>query len=301
VTGTSAASALILALAGFLAEASQAPQPVLHLGVVSFYNPRLMFLKHQPMVDYLTATTGRRWDLVVVPSYERLVEDLCSRKMTAAYIGPFAYARARAACKAIPLATLASAGKPTYRSLVMVRDDSPLKTLADLAGKTVGFGPPMATAAHLVARSMLRDAGLNPGIDVGCRHYAHQEEPARAVLRGEVDACGIREFVGEQFTRRGLRVLARSEEIPGFLLALAPGSEPALRDELVRVLVSLPGQDSGAAKAIRAWDAELAGGFVRASDAAYEPVRRMAVRLFGPAALTIPAASLECRSPEHEP
>jgi hypothetical protein len=82
VTGTRAVSALVLALAGFLAEASQAPQPTLHLGVVSFYNPRLMFIKHQPMVDYLTATTGRPWDLVVVPSYERLVDDLCSRKMT---------------------------------------------------------------------------------------------------------------------------------------------------------------------------------------------------------------------------
>ena len=301
MTRTWAASALVLALAGTLAEAAQAPQPALRLGVVSSYNPRLMFLKHQPMVDYLTATTGRPWDLVVVPTYERLVEDLCSRKMTAAYIGPFAYARARAACKAIPVATLATEGKPTYRGLVMVRDDSPLRALPDLAGKTIGFGPPMATAAHIVGRAMLRDAGLNPGVDVACRHYAHQEEPARAVLRGEVDACAIRQFVGEQFTRRGLRVLARSEEVPNFLLALAPGSEPSLRDELVRVLVTLPGQDPGAAKAIRAWDEELAGGFVRASDAAYDPIRRMAVRLFGPAALTLPAASLECRSPERRP
>jgi phosphonate transport system substrate-binding protein len=254
-----------------------------------------MFLKYQPLVDYLTSTTGRPWNLVVVPSYERLVQDLCSGKLTGAYLGPFAYARAHAACKALPVATLATGGKPTYRGLIMVRADGPLKSLQDLAGRRFGFGPPMAAASYLEVRAMLEEAGLRPGIDLSCRHYAHQEEAARAVLLGEVDACGVREIVGEKYTRRGLRVLARSEEIPNFVLALTPGSEPALRDELVRALVTVPGQDSGMAEAIRGWDEELAGGFLPAADADYEPIRRLAERLFGPSALTLPESRLECR------
>lgn len=301
MTRRSVASGLVLALAGLLAEASQAPQPALHLGVVDVYNPRLMFLKHQPMVDYLTRATGRPWDLVVVPSDERLAQALCSGKVTAAFIGAFTYVRARAACQALPVATLATAGKPAYHSLIMVRADSPLKTLKDLAGKGFGFGPPMATASHLVARAMLGDAGLRPGIDITCRYYTRQEEAARAVLLGEVDACGVREFVGEQYTRRGLRVLARSEEIPGFLIALAPGNPPALGDELIRALITLPGQDPATAEVIRSWDEEVAGGFLRASDAAYEPVRRLALQLFGPSALTLPETSLECRGTERRP
>lgn len=301
MTAQPAVSGLLLALAGLLAGASQARAPGLHLGVVSVYNPRLMFLKDQPMVDYLTRTTGRPWDLVVVPSDERLVEDLCSGKVTGAFLGAFAYVRAHAACQALPVAALATGGRPVARGLVMVRADSPLKSLADLAGKEFGFGPPMAAASHLAVRAMLEDAGLHPGLDVACRHYVHQEEAARAVLLGEVDACGVRETVGEQYTRRGLRVLARSEEIPGFLLALAPGGAPQLRDELVRALVTLPGEDAGSAEAIKSWDEELAGGFLRTSDAAYEPVRRLAVRLFGPWALTLPEASLECRATERRP
>jgi phosphonate transport system substrate-binding protein len=293
--GRPAASWLILALVGLLAEASPAPPLALDLGVVSVYNPRLMFLKYQPLVDYLTSATGRPWNLVVVPTYERLVQDLCSGKLTVAYLGPFAYARAHAACKALPVVKLTTGGKPTYRGLIMVRADSPLKGLPDLAGKKFGFGPPMATASYLEVRAMLEEAGLHPGLDVACRHYAHHEEAARAVLLGEVDACGVREIVGEKYTRRGLRVLARSEEIPNFVLALAPRSEPALSDDLVRALVLLPGRDSRTAETIRGWDEELAGGFLPASDAEYEPVRRLAVRLFGPSALTLPEASLECR------
>jgi ABC-type phosphate/phosphonate transport system substrate-binding protein len=190
---------------------------------------------------------------------------------------------------------LNSGGKPTYQCLIMVRADSTLRNLSDLTGKRFGFGAPMATASHLVARAMLEGAGLHPGIDVACRYYAHHEQAARAVLFGEVEACGVRDLVGEKFTNRDLRVLARSEEIPNFPLVLAPGSDPALQSELVRVLVALPGQDAGAAATIRGWDEELSGGFTPATDGEYEPIRRLAARVFGPSALTLPEPRLECR------
>ncbi len=293
--GRSAVSGLVLLLTGLLAGASPAPPPAPSLGFVSVYNPRLMFLKYQPVVDELTAATGRAWTLVIVPSYERLVQDLCSGKLACAYLGPFAYARAHAACGVVPAVKLATGGRPTYRGLILVRADSPLHSLKDLTGKRFGFGPPMSTASYLEVRAMLEDAGLHPGVDVACRHYAHHEEAARAVLLGEVDACGVRDIVGEKYAQRGLRILARTEEIPNFLLALGPGGDPALREELIRALVLLPGQEPGVAEKIRGWDEELAGGFLPASDAEYEAVRRLAMRLFGPSALTVPESRLECR------
>lgn len=292
----STASWILLALAAPPAETSPASPPALRFGVVSVYNPRLMFLKYQPLVDYLTDTTGRPWTLAVVPTYERLVQDLCSGRLTAAHLGPFPYTRAHAACQMLPVVKLKTNGKPTYRCLIMVRADSDLRSLADLAGKRFGFGSPMSTAAYLVARAMLEDAGLHPGTDLACRHYAHHEDETRAVLLGEVDACGVREIVGEKFTQRSLRVLARSEEIPNFLFALAPGSDSALREELVRVLVLLPEKEPKAAATIRGWDEELSGGFVPAFDGEYEPVRKLAVRLFGPSALSLPESRLECRA-----
>lgn len=294
MTARPTARGVVLALAGLLCGASPAPQPVLHLGVVSVYNPRSMFLKDQPMVDYLTRTTGRAWDLVVLPSDARLVEDLCSGKLTGAFLGAFAYVRAHAACKAVPVAALATGGRAVTRGLLMVRADGPLRRVSDLAGKEVGFGAPLGTASHLAVRALLVEAGLRPGVDVACRHYAHQEEAARAVLLGEVDACGVREFVGNEYTRRGLRILASSEELPSFVVALAPASAPGLRDALVRALVTEPDGYAGAAEAVKSWDEELAGGFVGTSDAAYEPVRRLVVRLFGPSALTRPEPSLGC-------
>lgn len=288
-------SALFLAAVAALAAEPPAPvQPALRFGVVSFYNPRLMYLKYQPLVDYLASATGRPWELVIGASYERTVEDLCAGKLAVAYLGPYSYARAHAACGALPVVKLDTDGKPTYRSLVMVRVGSPIKSLKDLAGKRFGFGSPMSTSSHVMPRAMLEDAGLQPGVNVACRYYYHHERAARAVLLGEVDACGIRDIVGEKFTHRELRILAASDEIPNFPFVVGPKSPPELREELLRTLVVRPREDPAVAAEIKRWDEELAGGFVPAADADYASVRLLAVRVFGPSALTLGERELEC-------
>ena len=288
-------SASLLVAASALAgdPPEKAPQ-TLHFGVVSFYNPRLMYLKYQPLMDYLSGVTGQRWELVIGPSYERTVEDLCAGRLTAAYLGPYSYVRAHAACGAVPVAKLNTDGKPTYTSVILVRTDSPIKSVQDIAGKRFGFGSPMSTSSHVMPRAMLADAGLRPGVDFTCRYYFHHERAARAVLLGEVDASGVRDIVGEKFTQRGLRILARSVQIPNFPFVVAPGSPQALRDELFNALVVRPRIDPAAAATIKGWDEELAGGFVPATDAEYESVRRLAARVFGPRALTLAEDALEC-------
>jgi phosphonate transport system substrate-binding protein len=287
-------ASLLLTGAVLAAEPSETARPTLRFGVVSFYNPRLMYLKYQPLMDYLTTATGHPWELVIGTSYERTVEDLCAGKLAVAYLGPYSYARAHAACGALPVVKLNTDGKPTFRSVIMVRADSPIKSLKDLAGKRFGFGSPMSTSSHVMPRAMLEDAGLHPGVDVACRYFFHHERAARAILLGEVDACGVRDLVGEKFTHRELRILASSPEIPNFPFVVGPKSPPEVREELLSTLVTRPRVDPAVAAAIRHWDVELAGGFAPAKDSDYAPVRLLAVRVFGPNALTLPEAELQC-------
>lgn len=289
-----ASASLLVAHAALAVEPPGAARPALRFGVVSFYNPRLMYLKYQPLVDYLSNATGRPWELVIGASYERTVEDLCAGRLAVAYLGPYSYARAHAACGALPVVKLNTDGKPTYRSVIMVRKDSTISSLKELAGKRFGFGSPMSTSSHVMPRAMLEDAGLHPGVDFACRYYFHHERAARAVLLGEVDACGIRDIVGDKFTHRELRILATSEGIPNFPFVVGPKSPPELREELLRALVTRPRVDPAVAAAIRSWDEELAGGFVPATDADYAPVRLLAVHVFGPSALTLRENELEC-------
>jgi phosphonate transport system substrate-binding protein len=267
----------------------------LRLGVVGFYNPRLMVLRYQPLADYLTTATGRRWELVVGTTYDRTVDSLCHGELDLAYLGPYTYVRANALCGAQAVARLRTRGKDTYRSVIMVRMDSAIRSLADLRGARMGFGELLSTSSHLVPLAMLMDAGIRNDA-YSCRLYGHHEHAARAVLLGEVDACAVRDVVGDRFEERGLRVIATSPPIPNFPFAMPADANPQLRREVVDALVTRPRRDLAARAAIEALDEELADGFAECEDADFDGLRELARQVFGPDALVASEDDLRARS-----
>lgn len=274
--------------------AGPAAKTTLKFAVVSFYNPRLMYLKYQPLVDYLSAHTPWHFELDLSGSYRETVERICDGRTQLAYLGPFSYLRARRQCHVDPVVRLNSEGRSTYTSYIMVREDSPVRTLADLRGKRFAFGAVLSTSGHLMPRLMLKQAGLEPGRDIQCAYYAHHERAALAVLTREVAACGVRDLVGDELKGKGLRVLAQSEPMTNFPLVVGPKVPRGFRAALIDALVALPRRDPSAAREIAGWDVELSGGFAEVSPAAYLPVAEFARRLFGPKALTAPADDLVC-------
>ena len=288
--------ALALLIPGLAAQEQDGPErdEPYRFGVVSFYYPRMMYLKYQPLVDYLSEHTGQPWELHINTSYQETVDDLCSGQLTVAYLGPLTYVRAHAECGAEPVLRLQTGGRDTFRSYILVRDDSPVKELADLAGKRFGFGSALSTSSHLVPRAMLVEAGIRPGDGTECLYFEHHERAARAVLVGEADACGVRDIVGEKFLGRGLRILALSQPIPNFPFVIAPHGSDEVRRQIVRALLELPEEDPAIARSMTAWDEELAGGFVSSNDAEYEGIRALAKEIFGPDSLTLPEERLRC-------
>jgi phosphonate transport system substrate-binding protein len=254
-----------------------------------------MYLKYQPLVDYLSTHTPWRFQLDLSSTYQETIDRLCGGQVDLAYLGPFSYVRAHEVCGARPIVRLNTGGRESYTSYIMVRQDSGITTLAQLKGQRIAFGARLSTSSHLVPRAMLDRAGLRLGVDVTCSYHGHHDRAARAVLLGETAACGIRDLVGDQFKTRGLKVLAQSDPIPNFPLVVGPGAPPELAAALADVLIDLPGRDPAAAATIAGWDAELAGGFAPVGPEAYAPVLDLARRVFGPRAPFLPPEELVCR------
>ena len=273
--------AVFLLAPAFPAGEAPAGKVVRRLGVVSLYNPRLMYLKLQPLADWLTEATGERWELALATSYEQAVDELCAGGIDLSYLGPFTYVIAHARCGAEPLVHLRTGGKDTFESWFLVREDSGLHDLAGLRGHRVAFGSPLSTSSYLVPRRMLEEAGLRPGADVSCGFYGHHERAARAVLLGEADAAGVRDTIGARFVGRGLRLLARSGPIPNFPFVVPRDTPEELKRRWLAVLVELPVRDARARAAMAGWDVELRDGFAPADDAFYDPVRRIIREVFG--------------------
>ncbi|MFN2607313.1 MAG: phosphate/phosphite/phosphonate ABC transporter substrate-binding protein [Acidimicrobiales bacterium] len=143
---------------------------------------------------------GRRLhvDYVLYSNYERQVEALVAGEVDVAWNSPLAWARARRMADVTALAMRDTDCDLT--SVVVVRADSGISSVADLAGATVAVGAVDSPQATLIPLAHLRSAGLEPGRDVRVRrfdvavgkhgdHVGGEREAARALMAGEVDAA----------------------------------------------------------------------------------------------------------------
>jgi ABC-type phosphate/phosphonate transport system substrate-binding protein len=175
-------------------------QPTLVMGAVA-YAPKVVTI-WEGFKDWF-ARQGLAFDYVLYSNYEAQVQAQFDGTLHLAWNSPLAWVRAERMARSRGLAVQALAMRDTdcdLRSLIVVRADSPLQSLADLRGRTLGVGAIDSPQATLLPLHHLRQAGLVPGRDVAVRrfdvlggkhgdHIGGERDAALALLAGEVDAC----------------------------------------------------------------------------------------------------------------
>lgn len=170
------------------------------------------------------------FDYVLYSNYERQVEAHLEGHVHAAWNSPLAWIRAERAAKAAGRRAEAIAMRDSDQNLtsvIVVKADAPIQTLADLRGKRVGVGAIDSPQATLIPLSHLRAQGLSPGDltivrhDVlGGKHGDHiggERDAARALMSGAVDAACMIDgnhllFINEGTLPAGAtRILAQTE------------------------------------------------------------------------------------------
>ncbi len=119
-------------------------------------------------------STGLDFDYVLYSNYERQVRDLVDGRIDVAWNSPLAWVRARrlAAARGVTLTPVTMRDTDCdLRSVIVVRADSPITSVADLGGRIVATGAVDSPQATLLPLSLLRSAGLVPGADVAVRRF----------------------------------------------------------------------------------------------------------------------------------
>jgi phosphonate transport system substrate-binding protein len=90
-----------------------------------------------------------------------------------------------------------------FKSVFVAAPDSGIKTLADLKGKTFTFGSNSSTSGHLMPRTFLMQAGLNPEKDFAkVAHQENHDKTAEAVEKGTVQAGALNFLRWEQLVEQ---------------------------------------------------------------------------------------------------
>jgi phosphonate transport system substrate-binding protein len=170
------------------------------LGAVA-YDPKVVTI-WDGFAQYFGAR-GLSFDYLLYSNYERQVEGHFAGQYHVAWNSPLAWIEAVRVAAARGRRVRAVAMRDTDRdltSVIAVRADSTVKTLADLRGKRIATGAADSPQAHLIPLLHLAEAGLDPDRDVEVRrfdlllgkhgdHIGGEREGARALVSGEVDAA----------------------------------------------------------------------------------------------------------------
>jgi phosphonate transport system substrate-binding protein len=183
----SAIAATLLASAGV----SMAQQQVLRVSAIPDEAPTELQRKFKPLGAYLEKKLGMKVEFTPVTDYAASVEGLINNKLDMVWFGGFTFVQAKVRSKdqVIPLVQREEDEK--FKS-VFITTKSDITKLEDLKGKTFTFGSESSTSGHLMPRSFLLSAKINPDTDMKRIAFsgAHDATVA-AVAGGKVDAGAL--------------------------------------------------------------------------------------------------------------
>ncbi len=166
-------------------------QPVLRVSAIPDEAPTELQRKFTPLGNYLEAKTGTKIVFTPVTDYAATVEGLAGKKLDMVWYGGFTFVQASHRTNGTAIALVQRVEDEQFKSVFITRAGSGIKSLADLKGRNFTFGSVSSTSGHLMPRSFMLKAGLNPDKDMRVAYSGAHDATAFQVAGGKVDAGAL--------------------------------------------------------------------------------------------------------------
>lgn len=208
------------------------------------------------VADMVYADTGLVIEPFVATSYAAAIEAMCA-EVPQAHMGSLAtFAYVLAAQKGCAEAGLVATryGSASYNGQFLVRADSGIETLEDLAGKTYCRVDETSTSGWIIPSIMLKGAGIDPDVDLaGIVDAGSHDAVAAAVYNGDcdfgttyVDARGTVEETYPDIYDETV-VIALEPDIPNDGFQFHPDFPEEIKAKLIAAFLKLFESEEGAA------------------------------------------------------
>jgi phosphonate transport system substrate-binding protein len=257
------------------------------IGVVTSENEADRLTRYKPVLAYFEKSLGVKVNWRNATDYAGVIEGVKAGKIEIGRFGPAAYSKAWLIMKGEiePLVgELDSDGNFGYYSVVIVKKDSPYKTIKDLKGTKFGFADPNSTSGYQTPRYFLGEAGIDVDKFFGSTAFSgSHENSVVALLNGTFDAAATWYRSPEQSNMTRMerkkmiepgqwRVIWESPLIPSSPWAMSTKLPPEMRADVKHALLKMKDADPEAWKSLTDGKAT---GYRDVTHKDYEAVVRM--------------------------
>lgn len=270
------ANLLILA-AGCIAPAPPKPgKRVVKICVQPEYSIHVVSQKYSLLYKYLADQTGYDIRVVAAMNDDRYLPTLEAQQVDIGIQNALAYVTLVKTKGAYPLARMVGPdGSTSYRGLILARQDSSIKGIADIRGRTVA-APSRKSAGGFLAQALFCSRhGIDVNKDLRLLLVDTHEAVVQAVYRGKADLGFAREdsipLVEDKIDIHKLKTIAYTNYYPGWCTAAFAHTPAEVAQNISRALLNL---DRGNPEHQRILEAIGIAGFREASDAEYDLMRK---------------------------
>lgn len=232
--------------------------------------PAEMYRRLTPLTQYLSDTLGRPVTLKLSPNMPAAIDDVSRGDVEITYLTPVAYIDSHARGNARVVAKTVTNGKSSFRLMIVVREDSPIRRIEDLKGKSFAFGD----KAALLQRAVVVGAGMPLEKLKEYQFLGHYDNIARGVNSGDFDAGILKDTTAFKWQGRGLRILYSSPDLPPYNIAVSSKVDDKLFAQIRQAFLGLDINNPKHRDVIQALDKDY-DGFAPTSDQEYSVVRRL--------------------------
>lgn len=229
----------------------------------------------------LEEETGLIFETSVATEYAGVIEAMCSDPVEAhmGSLATFAYVLAAKKGCAEAAAVSLRYGSPTYNGQIIVRADSGITDLSQLAGKTFCRPDPLSTSGWIIPSLDLAAAGVDP--DTGLAEVVDagsHDAVVAAVYNGDCDGgatyVDARGRIEEDHpdVKEVVAIIHTSVDIPNDGLQFAPSVPEEIRTQIVDALVKIAETEEGQEALDTAYQWS---GLEKHGDEFYDPFRQL--------------------------
>ncbi|MFN5998074.1 MAG: PhnD/SsuA/transferrin family substrate-binding protein [Paracoccaceae bacterium] len=259
-----------------IAAAPLAAQETIRFAVTDIDGMEALQREMGPFKEAFEAASGLKVEFFPVSGRTIAVEAMAADQVDFVLTGPAEYVVFNARLDAQPVVTWV---RPDYYSTVVVLDESPVKSPADLKGQKISFGEIGSTSQHLGPVDLLAKAGLTYTVDYE-PVFLNRNVAVEALIKGEIAGIGLNrthiDSITEKFPDQKFRVLLKGEQLPNDILLASSKVAPEVV-ETVRKTFADNNDAILAALTSTEENAKYIGGMFNATvtDADYDVVRKM--------------------------
>lgn len=254
----------------YLSPALLAGDSELLLGSVAMDIPAAMHKRLTPLTHYLSEALNRPISLKLSPNMGAAINEAANSNVDIAYLTPVAYIEANKRGGVKLIAKTVTKGRAFFKLMIVVKQDSPIQSVEQLAGKSFAFGDKKA----LLQRAAVVGSGINLEQFSEYKFIGHYDNIARAVLVGDFDAGILKDTTAYKWEGKGLRVLYSSPDLPPYNIVASSKVDNKTFRKLQQAFLSLKSDNPDHLKIIKALDKKY-DGFAPTTDKEYDVVRQL--------------------------